>query len=256
MSLLQKANLIKETTYINETDIKNISYETQRFGNISVLHVNIRRLRTNFANFRNLLNNTGSTFNIICLTETWCSNSEIINSSYFDINNKKAIPFEIKTNKRGGSKLIYVKTDLMYNIIKDISNSDKDKEILTTKIINKESKTMLLSCCYRPPKGITENLTAYLTSIFQRVENEKKKILIIGDFNLNWLNYSEDSNRKHFYHKAFEFGFIPLIAESTRACKNSAIIFTIQTGKNQSKCQTLVYNKRNSNEANKTAFKQ
>ena len=63
-----------------------------------VLHVTFRGLKTNFENFRNLLNNTGSAFNIICLTETWCSNSEIINSSCFDINNYKAIPFERKTN--------------------------------------------------------------------------------------------------------------------------------------------------------------
>ena len=34
------------------------------------------------------------------------------------------------------------------------------------------------------------------------------------------------------------------------------ITFTIQTGKNQSKCQTLVYNKRDFNETNKAAFKQ
>ena len=33
-------------------------------------------------------------------------------------------------------------------------------------------------------------------------------------------------------------------------------IFTIQTGKNQSKCQNLVYNNREFNEANKAAFKQ
>ena len=84
----------------------------------------------------------------------------------------------------------------------------------------------------------------------------------------------------------FEFGFIPLIDKPTRVSKNSAtiidniftncifdntlkiailksdisdhflVIFTIQTGKNQSKCQTLVYNKRKFNEANKAAFKQ
>ena len=85
----------------------------------------------------------------------------------------------------------------------------------------------------------------------------------------------------------FEFGFIPLIDKSTRICKNSAaiidniltncvfdntltkaiiksdisehflIIFTIQAGKkNQKKCQNLVYNKREFNEANKTPFKQ
>ena len=71
----------KETIYLNETDIKNFLYETQRFENVSVLHVNIRGLKTNFENFYNLLNNTGTSFNIICLTETWCSNSEIINRS-------------------------------------------------------------------------------------------------------------------------------------------------------------------------------
>ena len=91
-----------ESVYINETDIKNVLYETQGFENISVLHVNLRGLKTNFENFCNLLNNTGSSFGILCLTETWCSNSERINSSCFDLNNYKAIPFKRKTNKRGG----------------------------------------------------------------------------------------------------------------------------------------------------------
>ena len=150
----------------------------------------------------------------------------------------------------------------MYKIRKDLSISDKDKEILTIEAISKESKNILLSCCYRPPKGITENLTACLTSIFQEVQNEKKERF--GDFNLNCFNYNEDSSIKHFYHKVFEFGLIPLIDKPTRVCKNSMtmidnifincvfdntlkkviiqvvfkityqllIIFTIQTGKN------------------------
>ena len=232
------------------------------------------------------MNNTGTSFNITCLTETWCSNFQIINSSYFDINNYKAIPCKRKTNKKRGSILIYVKPGLMYKIRKTLSISDKDKEILTIEIISKESKNMLISCCYRSPEGITENLTAYLASIFQGVQNEKNKIFIIGDFNLNCLNYNEDSNIRHFYHKVFELGFIPLIDKPTRVCKNSAtivdniltncvfdntlkkaiiksdisdnfpIFLTIQTGKNQSKCQNLVYNKREFNEANKAAFAQ
>ena len=61
--------------------MKNFIYETNRFENIFVLHVNIRGLKANFENFCNLLNNTGSSFNIICLTGTWCSNSEIINNA-------------------------------------------------------------------------------------------------------------------------------------------------------------------------------
>ena len=82
----------------------------------------------------------------------------------------------------------------MHKIRKDLSISDKDKEILAIEIISKESKNMLLSCYYRSPKGITENLTAYLASIFQGVQNEKKKGFIIGDFNRKSLNYNEDSN--------------------------------------------------------------
>ena len=214
----------KEKTYLNDTDIKNFLYETQRFGNFSVLHVNIRGLKTNSENFRNLLNNTRTSFNIICLTETWCSNCEIINSSYFDISNYKAIPFERKRNKKGGSILIFLKTDLMYKITKDLPISDKDKEILTIETTSKESKNMLISCCYRPPKGVTENLTAYLASIFQGVQNEKKKIFIIGDFNLNCLNYNEDSNIRLFHHKVFELEFIPLIDKPTRVCKNRRTI--------------------------------
>ena len=120
--------------------------------------------------------------------------------------------------------------------------------------------------CYRPPKGITEVLTAYPTSIFQRVKNEKKESFIFGDFNLNCLNNNKESNVRHFYHKVFELEFIPLIDKPERVCKNSATIidniltncvfddtlkkadishhypisFTIQTGKNQSKYQTFV----------------
>ena len=124
----------------------------------------------------------------------------------------------------GGSILIYIKTDLMYKIRKHLSISDKDKEILTTEIISEKSKNMFLLCCYRPRKGITENLTAYLTSVFQGVQNVKKKSFIIGDFNLNCLNYNGDSNIGHFYHKVLELEFIPLIDKPTRICKNSATL--------------------------------
>ena len=62
----------------------------------------------------------------------------------------------------------------MHKIRKDLSISDKDKEILTIEIVSKGSKNMLLSCCYGLPKGITE----ILASMFQGVQNGKKKSFI------------------------------------------------------------------------------
>ena len=123
----------KERTYINETDIK-------------IFYMRHKDLRT-FLFFiltsedcKPILKTSAISW---IITETWCSNSEIIKSSYFDINNYKAISFERKTNKGGGSILIYVKTDLMYEIRKDLSISVKDVEILTIEIISKESKSLL-----------------------------------------------------------------------------------------------------------------
>ena len=64
----------------------------------------------------------------------------------------------------------------MYKIRKDLSISEKDKEILTTEIIIKEIKNMLLSCCYKLPKGIMESLTAYL-QYFRVYKMRKRKDL-------------------------------------------------------------------------------
>ena len=83
---------------------------------------------------------------------------------------------------------------------------------------------MLLSCCYRLPKGITRILTFYLTSIFQRVQNEKKKNFYSWDFNMNCFNYNEDRNIKYFYHKVFQLGFTPVMEKPTRVGKNIVII--------------------------------
>ena len=80
----------------------------------------------------------------------------------------------------------------MYKITNELYISDKDTE-----------NNMLLSCCHWPPKDITENLTPCLASIFQRVQNEKKKSFMIGNFSLNCLKYNIGRNIKHFTTNLF-----------------------------------------------------
>ena len=45
-------------------------------------HKDLRTFLFFMFDIQNLLKNTEFTFNIICLTETWCSNSETVNKSY------------------------------------------------------------------------------------------------------------------------------------------------------------------------------
>ena len=56
------------------------------------------------------------------------------------------------------------------------------------------------------------------------MENEKNRSFIIGDFNLNSVNYNHDSNIKHFHHKFFELVFIPIMNKPARVCKNCATV--------------------------------
>ena len=128
------------------------------------------------------------------------------------------LTFERKTNKRGRSTLIYIKTNLMYRIRKDLSIYDKGKKILTSEIISIESRTY----CFLAVIGllrVSENLTAYLASVCQGVQNDKKKSFIIEDFNLNCLNYNEGSNIRRFHHKVFELRLFFLLATIHRFIK-------------------------------------
>ena len=120
--------------------------------------------------------------------------------------------------------LIYIHKSLGYNLRNGLCVSDKDKEILTIEISRKNDKNILLSCCYRPPSGDSENLSAFLQNkIIEKSVSEKKMSYIIGDFNMNCLKYHENAKTKHFYDNIFEKGAIhPYINRPTRISEHSA----------------------------------
>lgn len=149
--------------------MKPFLYESQRFNNIFALHDNIKVLNINFKIFHNLLNNTGSCFNIILSNRKWCSDPELANNSSF--NSCNTILFERKAIESEGSVLIYVKTKLMYKSQKNLSSSYKDKHNLTIEIISKKDKNYLLSYRCRYLKGIIGNLFC-LSTVFEIAQNE------------------------------------------------------------------------------------
>ena len=83
------------------------------------------------------------------------------NSSNLHLPNFNIISQERKTNKCGGGVLTYIHKSLKCNLRNDLRVSDKDKEILTIEISRENYKNILLSCCYRPPNGDSENLSTF-----------------------------------------------------------------------------------------------
>ena len=148
---------------------------------------------------------SNNSFNVLCITETWCTDSTLKNNTNLHLPNFDIISQERKTNKQGGGVLIYIHKSLTCNLRNDLCVSDKDKEILTIEISKENDKNILLSCYYRSPNGDSENLSKFLQNkIIEKSVSEKNISYIIGNFNMNCLKYHENTKTKHFYDNIFE----------------------------------------------------
>ena len=123
-----------DTPYVFQ-NTKSILHETKQYENLSLLHLNIRSLNDNFENFRNLLEDSEFSFNVICLSETWSTDKDFRDNSDYHLSNYYTIHSERKIKKKGGGVLIYVKTNLIYKIRGDLSISDYEGEFLSIEIL-------------------------------------------------------------------------------------------------------------------------
>ena len=129
-----------------------------------------------------------------------------------------------KKSSRGGGVLIFIKKNLSYKIRKDFSESDEHKEILSLEISYKNSSNILLSSCYKPPKGDNDILSMFLKQVFRKTAAEKKAYYLAENLNINCLEYFENEKVSTFYNSLFEYGASALINKPTRVAKTSATI--------------------------------
>ena len=93
--------------------------------------------------------------------------------------------------------MIFIKKTLSYKIRKDLSESDEHKEILSLEVSCKNSSNILLSCCYKPPKGDNDILSMFLKHVFKKSTAEKKPYYLIGDHhNVITTNIFNESLKK------------------------------------------------------------
>ena len=94
----------------------------------------------NFDNLLDTLRDSNNIFNILCITETWCTGSTLKIITNLRLPNFDIILQERETNKRGGGVLICIHKSLTCNLHNNLCFSDKDKEILTIEILTENDK--------------------------------------------------------------------------------------------------------------------
>ena len=61
----------------------------------------------------------------------------------------------------------------------------------------------------------------YLNKLLENISKGQKSILLLGDFNVNLLNYNEYNQTNEFLDFLASYSFIPLILQSTRITSHS-----------------------------------
>ena len=87
-----------------------------------MLNVNIRSIKSNFENLKALLEECEFVFNVICVSETWCPNTELQNNLNLSLTGFDSVPYERSKKSRGSGVLIVTKKNLSYKIRKDLLN--------------------------------------------------------------------------------------------------------------------------------------
>ena len=69
---------------------------------------------------------------------------------------------------------------------------------------------MIIGCVYKHPKHEVSDFTNnFITPLLDKLSNENKDIMIMGDFTINLINYNDDKNTGNFLDTIFSQSFLP-----------------------------------------------
>ena len=127
------------------------------------------------------------------------------------------------TESGKGDTLPYIDQNLKYKVRGDLNIYIKSLiESTFIEIMNTKQKNMIIGCIYKHPKQGTHDFNEnYTLPLMDKLSREKTYILIMGDFNINLLNYSNDKDTTIFLDRMFSNSFSPLITLPTRVSNNS-----------------------------------
>ena len=153
---------------------------------LSVLNVNIRSINANFHKLEILLNQMKFSPAIICLSETW-------------LNEKKPFLYSLRgydfysrpgCNRAGGTAM-FIKSELDHKIINNLELKLSRCEDLWAEITLSENNKITIGSIYRHPSYDFNQFQNKLIANFEHLNNQHNKFLIVGDININLLNYTK-----------------------------------------------------------------
>ena len=226
-------NQVSNATPENSNDPEKISfskcYDNEEMHNIeiphnnkllSLSHINACSLNKKFGDLQHLLSCTKKNFDIIAISETRITKQvSLLNN--LNLNNYS---FEFTpTETSAGGALLYIAHHLSYKCCNDLNIYKKNElEATFIEIVNPKKSNIFVGVIYRHPSmDLADFNCNYLNKLLENIYKERKSIFLLGDFNVNLLNYNEYNQTNEFVDSLASNLFIPLILQSTRITSHS-----------------------------------
>ena len=207
--------------YYTPTEFNNALNElsTKKTKQNLYMHLNISSLSYHHLELYNLISDMKIKPKIIEISESRLQKSK---QHITNISVPNYVYEHTPTEASKGGTLLYLDKNLKYKLRKDLNIYQKGMiESTFIEIINKNEKNMVAGCIYKHPKQtIPDFLDNQLLPLLEKLSNENKQILIMGDFNINLLNY-DNKNTENFLDTMFSYSYLPFINTLTRVTVHS-----------------------------------
>ena len=183
------------------------------------MHWNIRSLPANFDHINSFLFDLNHVFSLIGISETKLKldkeqTSNIGMEGYYFISQP--------TITNAGGLGFYSNKNITSSKRDQFSTSKQDYEGLWVDVENKHQRNIVCGIIYRHPKGNIETFLAYLYDVIESVHNENKLCILMGDFNINLLNFESHPTTEQFLNSPGTYFFHPHILKPTRITNHFA----------------------------------
>ena len=95
---------------------------------------------------------------------------------------------------------------------------------LFIEIIDKHKKKTTVGIIYRKPSSNINDFIDSLDSVLNVLHRQSKTCFLMGDFNLDILQYSKSNTIQNYVDLFFSMGLYPVINKPTRVCSNSSTL--------------------------------
>ena len=105
-----------------------------------------------------------------------------------------------------------------------MSGIENEYEILWVEIKSFKSQNVLCYCAYRHPNTDVKKFNEYVDQTMHKISKENKLILLMGDFNINLLNYNSHNKTNDYVNTMISHYLLPHILHPTRVTDHSATV--------------------------------